>query len=183
MAFDDTRAWGYVDQPRGRVVVLDLMPAEKFGGDVEYRTLVAYDGTWADQLLEWSADNPIFGPIYEYEKRAGINNIPSTYTEINRLTRGVLPAGVYEFGLSLTWKYTQNNATVFFRWSVDGGGTFAELQFEVPSSTDVIPTYYAYPYIRTAAPADIILQARKGSGAGTFDVNFCDVWLEKKTDT
>jgi hypothetical protein len=183
VAFDDTRAWGYVDQPRGRVVVMDLLPASRFNGDVEYRTLVAYDGDWADQLLEWSANNPIFGSIYEYEKRSNILNIPSTYTEINHLVRPTLPAGVYEVGFSLTWTYTQNNSTVFIRWSTDGGGTFAELQFEVPTSTTVIPTYYAYPYIRVEGPADIIVQARKASGSGTFDVNFSDLWLEKKADT
>jgi len=181
--FADTRAWSSVDQARGRVVVMDLLPSVgSLGNELEYRTLVAYDGMWVEQLLNWSADNPSFGPIYEYEKRANILNVSQTYQEINRLQRADLPSGVYEITFSTTWRYDSANQQVYFRWSENGGSNWFEFIFDVGASLERTPWFYSYPVVRSEGPVDLVLQARKGAASGTFDISYADITFEKKRD-
>jgi len=54
LKYEDIRAWGLVDQPRGTVVVLDIAPRGTERED--YQTFVAFDGQWVQQLLNYSTD-------------------------------------------------------------------------------------------------------------------------------
>jgi hypothetical protein len=54
LKYEDVRAWGRVDQPRGTVVIIDLAPKGREREDFE--TFIAYDGQWVQQLLNWSSD-------------------------------------------------------------------------------------------------------------------------------
>lgn len=58
IAFDEVKAWTYQQQDRGLVVIIDL-----FSGDemttLQFRSIVAYDGPWVDQLRAVSSDPSI----------------------------------------------------------------------------------------------------------------------------
>jgi len=54
LKYEDVRAWGKVDQPRGTVVIIDLAP--KGTERQDFDTFIAYDGQWVQQLLNYSTD-------------------------------------------------------------------------------------------------------------------------------
>jgi hypothetical protein len=56
VAYQDIRAWGYSQQDRGLVVIIDLDPPGAEFGTLEYGSIVAYDGLWVQQLLNWTTD-------------------------------------------------------------------------------------------------------------------------------
>jgi len=55
VAFREVRAWSYQQQDRGLVVIIDLLADDR----LQFRSIVAYDGPWVDQLLAVSTDPTI----------------------------------------------------------------------------------------------------------------------------
>lgn len=181
VSFDQVRAWGYVPQDRGTVVTIDLVTPGDAVNTLEYASIIAHPGPWVDQLLNWTADNPAFGPVYVYDKRSSILDIQTTYFEVGRLITPIVPAGTYDFYMSTTWNYNQNNGIIDFRWSMDGGTNWSDLTFEMPGTVNQESVTYGYPYvIPTEGVQTIVAQAKKRTSSGTFNILYFDLVLELK---
>ena len=115
---------------------------------------------------------------YDYSKEAEVNDISSTYTEIVSVS-AVRDAGVYELGVSLTWDFDRTTNSAFFRFSIDGGLTYAYMEQEPADKTNNSPFYYAFPRAHTGGEISILFEARKETGAGTLNISFADAWIKR----
>ena len=116
---------------------------------------------------------------YDYAKASAVNDIPDTWTEVNRLSID-RPAGTYEFGVSLTWEYDVTNRSAEMRFSTDDGQTWGRTYRHEPNDgTDVQPFMYSYPLEHPGGPRSVIMQARKTSASGTLNVAFCDLFYRR----
>ncbi|MFM1900885.1 MAG: hypothetical protein RLZZ216_1461, partial [Cyanobacteriota bacterium] len=57
------RAWGYAQQDRGLVVIIDMQPVGEEFATLEFGSIVAADGLWVQQLLNWTTDESGGGGI------------------------------------------------------------------------------------------------------------------------
>ena len=116
---------------------------------------------------------------FDYNKTSDILDIPNAWTEVNSLTID-RPAGVYMFGVSLTWQYDMTNRSAQMRFSTDGGQSWGRLySFEPADVTDLQPFVYQYPLIHPGGPRSVIMQAQKTAAPGTLDVLFSDLWYAR----
>lgn len=58
VAYAEVKAWTYQQQDRGLVVIIDLESGDE-SATLQYRSIVAFDGPWVDQLLAVSTDPTI----------------------------------------------------------------------------------------------------------------------------
>lgn len=118
---------------------------------------------------------------YDYEKAGATLDVPDTYTSLGILTTPQRVPGVYEFGMSMTWDFNRTNNSAYFRFSTDGGSTWNEFVKEPKDSTDSNAEYYAFPVdITSESVLDLRVEGHKETGAGTLDVRFLDLWVERK---
>ena len=116
---------------------------------------------------------------YDYDKQSGILDIPDTYTPVTAVTTPTREAGVYEYGISITWVYDRTNTSAFLRFSTDGT-TWNEFIAEPKDKTDSNTTYYAFPkVITTSGPLTLQVEMKKETGAGALDCNFADVYIKR----
>ncbi len=116
---------------------------------------------------------------YDFDKQADILDIGDTYQRLNSLSTD-RPAGIYEIGMSITWKYDRTASSVYFRYVLTNGGTWHEFIKEPTDITDVVAEYYSFPIVHDGGPIGILLEARKETSANSFDILYSDVWVERK---
>jgi len=118
---------------------------------------------------------------YFFSKVRDILDIGDTYEPIVKVTTPELSAGTVMYGMSWTYSYDANNASVYMRFSINNGSTWNEFISEPSDTTDVNANTYAFPIeVATDGALTLEVEARKETGANQFDVLFFDVWIEKK---
>ncbi len=116
----------------------------------------------------------------DYDKGGPSLNIGDVYVPITEIITPVRPAGIYEFGISMTWTYDRTNRSAYMRYSTNGGTSWNDFIAEPKDSTDANAMYYAYPRILAAdGIQQLRVESRKETGAGTLDINFADCWIKR----
>ncbi len=116
---------------------------------------------------------------YDFDKQKDILDIGDVYKRLNTLSVNRV-AGIYELGLSISWTFNRTTSSVFLRFSTDGGVTWEEFEAEPKDATDSNATYYAFPKAHLGGTIGIIVEARKETSAKVFNVQFSDVWVDRK---
>jgi len=116
---------------------------------------------------------------YDYDKKGGYTDLPDTYTTLNDLIVDRL-AGVYVYGISLSWIFDRTNDSVYLRFSTNGGTTWNEFIAEPKDKTDTNATFYSFPSEHNGGIIQMKVEIRKDTGGGQLDVPFTDVWIERK---
>ena len=116
---------------------------------------------------------------FEFDKVTDILDIQATYTTILSFTSSALPAGTYFNGLSYTYRFPANNASVYLRWRINGSD-WSEFIHEPADVTDVVPFYYGYPKTYAGGVFTFEVQMRKEAAANPqLDLLFLDVWFQQ----
>ena len=116
---------------------------------------------------------------YDYAKATDILNIPDTYVSLVSLTTPSRDAGVYEYGISLTYKLDTANRSAYLRFSTDGGATWTEFISEPKDKTDDSPHFYQFPKNLAGGILNFEIQAKKETAANLMDVSFADIWIKR----
>lgn len=117
---------------------------------------------------------------YVYEKVANIINIPDTvWTPIVSVTAVNAQIGVQEIGLSVSATFPDIINSAYLRFRITGG-VWHILSHEQKDISDSISFYYAFPHEWTGGDLFIEVEAQKEGGQNSLDVNFADVWIERK---
>ncbi len=117
--------------------------------------------------------------VFHFSKAIDVLDIPDTWTEIVQL-RELVSSGTYMLGFSVLWEYDQASQSVDMRYSIDGGVTWTEAHMEPKDSTDVTATTYQFPMTLVDGTHGMIIQMKKETTSGIFNVRFADTWLERK---
>ena len=165
--------WEYVRyQPDGSV---DLAAAPSVsvpqGTDPEH----------AARLSDVTTPPPAELPPFYYAKAAGILDVGETYEPIVALTTpDDTPAGVYMFGLSISYVWPTTSRSVYIRWR-ERNGDWNEFVHEPGDATDVVPLVYTYPttWNGGAFAFDLEMHKESGGGANQLDVSYADVWAQR----
>jgi hypothetical protein len=141
---------------------------------------VTVDGDQDDAPVVPPTLPPPLPPFY-YAKAAGILDVGETYEPIVSLTTpDDTPAGVYMFGLSISYVWPTTNRSVYIRWR-ERNGDWNEFVHEPGDVTDVVPLVYMYPttWSGGAFAFDLEMHKESGGGGGQLDVSFADVWAQR----
>ena len=117
---------------------------------------------------------------YYFIKVADVLDIPDTFTSVATLTSPAdTPAGTYEVKFAINWAFNRTTSSAYFQWRIDGGPWF-EIEAEPADSTDKHVSSYFYPTDFTGGLHVVEIEARKETGAGTLDVLFADIIMDRK---
>ena len=118
---------------------------------------------------------------YDYEKVSGQTINQDTYVQVVKLTTPVRKAGVYEYRMALSFKYSSTSRSAVFRFSVDNGTNWTEFKKEPKDATDIYPVLYGFPkVVASDQPINIILEAKCESSSDTLTVLYADLVAERK---
>ena len=117
---------------------------------------------------------------YDYTKNTDILDIADTdtWTPIVSLTTNTLDS-LYEQGLAIQGTFADVNDSWNLRFRVDAG-TWNVFRSEPKDVADTFGIYYAYPKVMTAGSHTIEVEMAKDVGGSQLDVQFADVWIERK---
>ena len=116
---------------------------------------------------------------YDYAKAQDILDVPETYTPIVSMVTPSREAGIYEFGLSLTYNMDTASRSVLLRFTTDGGLIWTEFMAEPKDSTDDQPHFYQFPMDHPGGSLDVQMEMRKETSGSVLDVHFADTWFKR----
>lgn len=117
---------------------------------------------------------------YDYQKITSFTVTGSTYEEITRLTTTSRSAGTYKLDLSMLSSLNSTTTSAFFRFSLDGGTTWVEVEREPKNTTDVIPLNYFTTIGHTGGVFECIVQGRKEVAGDVLTVHTLDISFDRK---
>jgi hypothetical protein len=118
---------------------------------------------------------------FKFSKVKDVLDIPETWTQLNALTETLEVCGIYNINMAVNWTFDTATKSVFMRYTLDGGTTwFEDFAREAKDKTDKNAVYYAFPIEATNPNLDLRIEVRKETGSNTFNVLFCDLWVERK---
>ncbi len=120
-----------------------------------------------------------FPKTYDYVKEIDILDIPDVYTPISTLETPNREVGVYEFKMSMTYRFTSANTSVFYRWRTNGG-VWNVTTAEPKDKTDDQPKDYYYPVEHKGGAYKVEVEMKKETSSGVPDVHFHDMVFERK---
>ncbi len=162
-------------------ILLDTDQIVKFDGPM-YLMQTAWN-QWVFPVIEVATDSGGTGVTpagtYDYSKAKDIIDVGDAYILISELivTRD---AGVYELGVSTTYTFDRSGHSVYLRFSTDGGISWNEFASAHVNKTDATAEYYAFPHNHTGGTIQIRVEAKKDTSSGQLDINFLDIWIERK---
>lgn len=117
---------------------------------------------------------------FDYIKEPPTLDIPDTWTDIISISKNKV-AGVYVLAMSMTWTYDRTNKSAFFRFSTDGETTWHEFVAEPKDKTDSNSFYYSFPIDHSLdGIIQVKVEGKKEATGGQMDINFADLWIERK---
>jgi len=150
----------------------------QYGVDIMFQQM-SVSADWELLAVSGGASGASIDLTYDYDKQSGYTDLPDTYTTLNDLIVDRL-AGVYVYGISLSWIFDRTNDSVYLRFSTDGGATWNEFIAEPKDKTDTNATFYSFPSEHNGGIIQMKVEIRKDTGGGQLDVPFTDVWIERK---
>ena len=118
---------------------------------------------------------------FDSVKAQSILDVGDTYEEIAVLTTPDREIGTYMYMLSLSYNFDSVTTSAYMRFSIDGGVAWTEFSREPSDKLDTVALVYAFPKeVATVGPLSLHLEMRKGSNAGTLNVEFLDLIIERK---
>jgi hypothetical protein len=124
----------------------------------------------SDTVGRWYVLNKHKPELNPYYFNDVVTNITVTaedpaWQEVNRLEITGLPAGTYEFKLTIKFSFNSTSNSVFFRFSADGGTTWEDTSIEPKDRNDVRMVTYIMPQVLVAGDYTLLLEASKESSA------------------
>jgi hypothetical protein len=141
---------------------------------------VTAQGT-ADTALT-NANKALADVFYDYTKTVDVLDIGEVWEAVGNLNTTLPSDGTYVIGASLTWTYDTTIDSAMWRWRIDGGA-WNENSIEPKDVNDKRAQMYAYPDEYVAGSLLIEVEAQKSGAAGTFDVQFLDIFAQRVRDT
>jgi hypothetical protein len=116
---------------------------------------------------------------FEFEEVEDTEVTSTTYQDIINVTY-TPPVGIYKLDMSLLHTLSNNNATAFFRFSLDGGATWFEFSKKTLSPADINNSTVTKIINHLGGNFSIRIQARKESSGDTLTIRNLVTALQRK---
>ena len=167
------------ESPALPVPPIDDLPPGGLAGDA---LLKASDDDWDVMWAPVPAPPAQLPPFY-FGKAADIDDLPDSYVPVVSMTTPAdTPAGVYVFGLSISYVWPTTSRSVYIRWRALTAD-WNEFVHEPGDATDVVPLVYTFPTSWDGGAFTFELEMSRepggGGGAPQLDVKYADVWAQQ----
>ena len=89
-------------------------------------------------------------------------------------------AGTYQVNQSLLYSLDSASTSVYFRFSVDNGATWTEVNNEPKDTTNKMPLTSSYVLVHAGGTMSIRVEAKKENASDVFTIYTADLMVERK---
>ena len=114
---------------------------------------------------------------FDYVKVKDVIDIPQAWTPIATLVTPDRPPGVYQIGFSLTYSFPDTVNSCMIRFTDNDGVNWTTFINEQSDKTNVVPWFYAYPWIHQGGALELRMEAMKEGGNISLDFLYCDLFF------
>jgi len=119
--------------------------------------------------------------LYTFNTVNDVTIVDSTYEQVNQVSLTELAGGTYEVKLSQVYSLDSSTTSAFFRFSLDGGGTWVEIRREPKDNTDNLDMTMFVPInVADGGTLNVIIEARKEVTGDVLFISSNSIVVERK---
>ena len=117
---------------------------------------------------------------FDYVSGQSITVPSTTYSSVLSLTTPSRPAGTYVLTQSMLYSLDNTGASAYFRFTINGGGTWTEIRREPKDNTDLTPESFSKVLVHPGGVFDIEIQSRKEALGDVLTIYDINLFVERK---
>ena len=117
---------------------------------------------------------------FDYVTGQSISVPSDTYTTVLSLTTPSRPAGTYVLTQSMLYSLDNTGASAYFRFTINGGGTWTEIRKEPKDNTDLTPESLSKVLVHPGGVFNLEIQSRKEVSGDVLTIYDINLFIERK---
>ena len=141
---------------------------------IVYENKVRIDALEADRLMQ-----------YEFGKAENLTIIEDTFQPVATVSIAILNTGIFEYKMSLRFKYSNTSTSAVFRYAIvrngDANPTWYEIWHEVKDATNDDIIAFGFPLDEANGDSvEFKLEARCETTGHQLDIEYADMIIDQK---